>query len=375
MSYELLSEYFNSQYTGIFQNEAEPIPDRVSKILDLLDNTSTTLKKIIAERSLETEYHAQLTAAGNIQKACRNNSNRLKGRLYTLDLINTVRKDFDLIIKTSTDEIKNDWHSRLFQLENPSLLRKANDAAQYVLSTALSPLTFLNRALVPTQVQSRMNHLFDTFDSECKSRLFHLANSRFNEINNKINNIEQLITAVANNKSKVIQWIKAIPTDKLEDIRSRMETGKSLFIQFQESYDLLTILNRYTGLTREIDNVIHNYNTWFIRICVRISRFFSINTTKNARRIIELEEIKTEILTISYQMEAVLSEEKEWMNRASQGTSPLPATLDSLRNVTPTGLEVNNLETATTNITSFFQQLKASFQPGEAEVGVGLAPQ
>jgi len=374
MPYQSLSNYFNSQCRQILQNDATEVYQWGLTIQNFLQKSKTDLRQMIQYKKNRELYSLLLESAEQIKTDCEENRQLIIGRRYALDLINNVRKDVSLLIGFSDQNTRKEWHSRLRQLENPSTLRKTKDTAQYVLSTLLSPLTLLNRALVSTPTQAKMSSLFDTFDSECKKSLEDLANSKIKQIGNEIDRMEKLIAKFAGNDPEVIQLINEASIEDLQTIMKKLNSEEKLFIQFKQSYKLLKILNRYAELTQEIDHVIRTYNTRFIRICVIISRLFSINITEDARRIIKLEKIKKEISTISNQMETTLSEQQDRIRERSQNTSPLPEKLDSLRIVTPTSSAVNTLRGATNNITSFFGQLRASHQPEEADEGVDLAP-
>jgi hypothetical protein len=302
---------------GHDMDKVKPVKHSIIMTLSELETdiakVSSGINNLLELRKKKSEIEKKITIMQTLLSAIEANDQRISGRMYIQDFIDSHADSYRTLLDNSEEKLKESFIQKMEQLKASLASPDLSTGVIHGISWVTTPLTLVYRTATPQAVQNIVstNFLPSTMDGACKAELKELAKASLANLHEKLKKKEQQITVVTNrffrrdeelkklllteNSERLALLVKA--NDAMHDA---MQASSSLLVTVKENVHFLNDLKEKSNVLAEFIRI---HNTIFVKITNFLARFFSIFKTSTAKMIDNAGALKNQVdmLATEYQ--------------------------------------------------------------------------
>ena len=288
-----------AQCVEIIEQQGLTLNAKMDAVKNILSRVGSGLSELLIEKTNESAIQAQIDGVLTLLLSIQTNA----GKMSALDLIQSNKAYVDDLIAHASAQERKEWEELMEQLSTPpTLLQKATDASQNVMSWMTAPIAAAYRTFAPTSVKKMVeDFLPSTVDSESKVRLKALAEARLPKLHKALEASQEkkelIVSQIVNENLSVKQAILDAATTKLEEI---LTTNCSVLEVITQYHALSTTILHNQNKLREahildenINKFIEDNGGFFVELSLFISKICSLFKTDIASKIEKIRTIKS----------------------------------------------------------------------------------
>jgi hypothetical protein len=302
---------------GQHRDKVKPVRHSIMTALSELETdiakVSSGITNLLELRSKKFEIEKKITIIQALLLATEENDQRITGRMYIQDFIDSHADSYRILLENSEEKLKEQLINKIDQLKTSVVSPDLSTGVINGISWVATPLTLVYRTATPQSVQNMVstNFLPSTVDSVCKAELKELAKASLANLHEKLKKKEQQITAVTNRFFRQDEELKklistecsarlALLLNANDAMHDAMQASCSLFVTVKENVHFLNDLKEKSNVLGEFIRI---HNTIFVRITNFLAQFFSIFKTSTAKMIDKADALKkqVDVLATEYQ--------------------------------------------------------------------------
>jgi hypothetical protein len=300
-----VQKYFNERISNIFSQEDKE--DRLFiKLHASLEDIADGLTAVIAAR---TKLQVTIQNSQKLQTFLREliaNDLKVTGRKYFLDLIDSSRESFKLLMDLSNGFKKDQLVLSINQLKNPGVMQSISSNVLYGMSWATSLITIAYRASLNQTAQDSIEEKIpSTFDSQCKAELKALVRECLTGLERKVidtqNEINESTLQLAKRNLELKKLIEHESDEQLDKLlQANHAIGQALseyrrisFTLKQKGYFLSQFKETYTVLRIFIET----HDGWMVQLSNFFAQFLSFFKSDTARLVDNARELNKKLVS------------------------------------------------------------------------------
>ncbi len=316
-----IDQHFNAECLSIIKQTKIPLPTRLTQIKETLAQINSEIAELLAAKSEKIDLNQQIDHAIALINALDANDLNITGIKYSLALIESQKDAFKSLIDNASEAEKEEWQVRMNQLTAPDFMRSLNDKAQSLLSWATFLPTMFFRAVAPTALQENLRgRLPITFDSECKTALRSMAETRVRNLSDNAlilakAKIKQLADKLGRKDDEIKPVISKASPHMLKESSKSNQTIIDVITEF-EKLGMKILQNReelvkIQALSPMVDALIATHDSFLIRLLIFLAKLCSWFKTKTSARVQDTLAMKNTLGRLEDEYTAVLNNDKE----------------------------------------------------------------
>lgn len=300
-----IQNYFNERISNLFSQEEKE--DRLFiKLRASLEDISDGLTSVIAAR---TKLQVTTQNSQKLQTFLREliaNDLKVTGRKYFLDLIDSSRESFNLLMDLSNGFKKDQLVLSINQLKNPGVMQSISSNVLYGMSWATSFITIAYRASLYQSAQDSIEEKIpSTLDSQCKAELKALVRECLTGLERKVideqNEINESTLQLAKRNLELKKLIEHESDEQLDKLlQANHAIGQALseyrrisFTLKQKGYFLSQFKETYTVLRIFIET----HDGWMVKLSNFFAQFLSCFKSDTALLVDNARELNKKLVS------------------------------------------------------------------------------
>ncbi|KGP63961.1 purine NTPase [Legionella norrlandica] len=270
-----IQDQLNERFLIIFSENSDS-STKLGKLQDGVKEASECLTSIVNLRKEKGDISAKIITIQSLLNAVEENDKKITGRQYFLDLVNSNKQAFDILMDVAKKgDLKTLLEEKIEQIRNPGFYQNVSAALLYGASWVTSLTTVVYRALTSQDIQETVtDYVPSTQDSEAKALLKELARQQIRmltqQLHSKYEELSQKYKQLSSNNPELEELLANASSENLAEITKAIDGTGIVLVGYKkikmEVKSKLETLKKDKLARDELADFIEKNDNWLVRL-------------------------------------------------------------------------------------------------------------